>query len=585
MNVLGLLLVVGILGNGWLVNAFRADLLLATQIVHQEKKFSEAAVVTNSEICTNIGLFFYYYSEILSEEGSAADAAIGALLCEGVTNPQSMGVGGGFLLTFYNGATKNVEVLNARESAPKAASKDMFGGPASGDGDIGTGALSVAVPGELMGYWALHQRYGKMSWYDIFKPTIDLCEHGVTVTHYTARMIGHLRDEILASATIKDLMTNPQTGDLYKEGDLMLRPALAETLEMVAKHGPSVLYHGNLTEDFIYDIRDNGGIITVEDMKHYSASWLTPVSGVIGDFKVFSAPSPGSGRLLLTILEVMSKKLSCKDDLFWHRLVECWKFAFGLRSSMTGPCIGDKATNDSKQHDGAVVRDIIKKMKDCSIYPSPKDYFEHGKPAAPDHGTSHLAVLAPNGDAVSVTSTINLSFGSMFASESTGIILNNEMIDFSIPHHYDFKSSKGDGNLIAPNRQPMSSMLPTIVLDKNRDLRLVIGSSGGFKIITSTSAVILQHLFMGVGLEEAVHNRRLHHQLRPMLVEYEEGFHDEVLHSLMSKGHKLQQLDAASKPNTSSSMSMHSGVNAIAVVSGEIHAVADSRRTGVADGY
>lgn len=543
--------------------------------------FEKAGVVTNSEICTNIAL------DILADDGSAVDAAIAALLCEGITNPQSMGIGGGFLMSIYDAATQKVDVLNAREVAPLAAYPEMFSKlPKTTDNkDIAIGGLSVAVPGELMGYWEAHKRYGKISWYDLFRPAIDLAATGQRVTPYTADMIKKIQEDISKSTSMKVLLTNPETKNLYKVGEIMQRPTLADTLEVIAQNGPNALYDGCLTDDFVQDIRDNGGIITREDLRNYKASWEKPVEHFIGNYAIYSAGIPGSGQLLMYVLDVMASKLCNVDASFWHRFVETWKFAFGIRAGYSGGEMSGADKPDSKV-DPALVEQILTKIEDTCTSNDPKDYLLDNPevPIAEDHGTSHICIYAPNGDAVSVTSTINLSFGALFVSETTGIILNNEMIDFSIPNHYDFKNSQS-ANQIIPKHYPMSTMLPTIVLDLRKgSVRLVIGAAGGFKILSATSLVILQNLYMGTPLKTAIATRRLHHQLNPMVVEFEEGFDEKILMKLQKIGHVMQPLDSLERTNSSSSMATYSCVNGISIVNDLIFPVGDQRRRTYAGG-
>lgn len=180
--------------------------------------------------------------------------------------PQSMGLGGGFLMTIYTRETGKVEALNARETAPLKAHRDMFGG----DSSLSTkGGLSVAVPGELKGYWEAHKRYGKLEWAEIVQPTIDLCKRGHLVTPYLANLFATRKSQLFASEGLREVFIDPQTNDTYKEGHYLKRERLAATLEVIAREGADAIYNGSLTKALVDDIQAKGGIITAEDFGNY----------------------------------------------------------------------------------------------------------------------------------------------------------------------------------------------------------------------------------------------------------------------------------------------------------------------------
>lgn len=180
--------------------------------------------------------------------------------------PQSMGLGGGFLMTIYTKENGKVEALNAREVAPQAAHADMFEGNAS---LALKGGLSIAVPGELKGYWEAHQKYGKLKWEELVRPSVDLCRKGHVVTAFLSKFFDSRKSQIMASESLREVFVNPATNDTYKEGDYVKRLKLAETLEVIAAEGADALYNGSLTEKFVNDINENGGIITVQDLNNY----------------------------------------------------------------------------------------------------------------------------------------------------------------------------------------------------------------------------------------------------------------------------------------------------------------------------
>lgn len=201
--------------------------------------------------------------------GTAADAAIATLFCEGVTCPQSMGIGGGFLLTIYDRGNDRVETLNARETAPAAATEDMMVKPGNSTKD--ERGLLIAVPGELKGYWVLHQKYGKLEWSTLVQPTIDLCRKGHMVTGYLERILARTRVKIHAEPSLREIFINPSTNDTWKEGDYIKRLALADSLEIIANEGVHALYskNGTLLPKLMQDLKGFDSILTEDDFYNY----------------------------------------------------------------------------------------------------------------------------------------------------------------------------------------------------------------------------------------------------------------------------------------------------------------------------
>ncbi|KAH8276349.1 glutathione hydrolase 1 proenzyme isoform X1 [Drosophila bipectinata] len=522
------------------------------------------AVASNGVGCAEIG------GTMLDIGGSAADAAIATMLCEGVMLPHSLGVGGGFVATIYSKETGFVETLIARETAPAAATRDMFV-----DRDI-TGALSCAVPSEIYGYWKLHEKYGRLPWKRLFQPTIELCRNGIMVSKYLAGVLEREEERIRDEPSMAEIFINPKTDNVYKIGEVMYRPMLAETLEMVANEGAEVIYRGGrVGRKLVEDIQAMGGIVTEEDLQNYDVRWELPLhSRFNGDYELFTSPLPTSGAVLTFMLNVMEPLFTTNTDKYWQRLIETFKHAYGHRTNL-----GDIHYEPDVQEvyenllDPKFAGDIRKLILDDRTFEN-MSYYGANFHNVEDHGTAHISVLAPNGDAISVTSTINSHLGAKVRSRQTGIILNDEMDDFSTPGKVNvYGIPASPANFIKPGKRPMSSTCPSIILDTHGNVKLIVGAAGGSKITTSVAQTILRYFVLNEPIEKAVNTGRLHHQLAPMVVDVERDVPKHTVAYLRKIGHEIRYLD---------NDKAYSAQTAIAMRGIEPHPVCDIRRLGSA---
>uniref|UniRef100_A0A1A9X253 Gamma-glutamyltransferase n=1 Tax=Glossina brevipalpis TaxID=37001 RepID=A0A1A9X253_9MUSC len=503
-----------------------------------EKRGVVGAIVSNGLGCADIG------REVLCDGGTAIDAAIATLLCESAVVPHGMGIGGGFMATIYTKLHKKIETIIARESAPAAAHKNMFIGRSSLQGP-----RAVAVPGEMLGYWELHQRYGRLPWKSLFQPTIKLCREGHLISKFLAAAIKSKEKEIRAEPSMAALFVKSDNS-LYKEGDFLTRPTLAMTLERIAENGADEIYGGGKTgKMLVKDIQNMGGIITERDLINYKVQFEKNYveTDIAGGYKLYSTPLPSSGALLVFILNVMSGLYTDNECIYWHRAIETYKHAFGQRTKL-----GDL---NNEPDDPQIIKNTFENLlsvefaekirnliHDNGTYTDMLHYGAHFS-IKEDHGTTNLAVLAPNGDAITITSTINTYFGAKVCSPSTGIILNNEMDDFSTPgvvNAYGVLSSPA--NYIYPGKRPMSSTCPSIILDNEGNVRLLVGAAGGTKITTAVAQTIIKYLIFNETLDRAVHDGRLHHQLSPMKVFVEENVPKSIVNYLKEIGHETEIL-------------------------------------------
>lgn len=537
-------------------------------------EFDHAAVSADGQPCAQIA------NGILLLNGTAADAAIAGLFCVGVINTQSMGIGGGFLMTYYDKSTGKAYSLNARETAPGAAYEDMY----DGDGDLmQKGGLSVAVPGEVRGYYELYQRFGgKVSWAELIQPTITLCEEGHPVNWHMARALKQHAEEIKSEPSMS-VFINPETGSVYEEGEILRRPQLAETLRILQKD-PDALYTGDLSYKFIQDIQDLGGIITHDDLVQYRPVWkdATNVSIQNGDLTLYSVPPPGSGLILGFILNIMDEynltESSIDDEhivLTHQRITEAMKWAYAKRTELGDADFVDVSSLARNLTSDAYAASIRSQITDDRTFQDPEHY---GAVTAieDDHGTAHLSLLAPNGDAVSVTSTVNLYFGAGIRSPQTGIVLNDEMDDFSAPNITNFFGiPPSPANFIRPGKRPLSSMTPAVLVDSKGNVRLIVGAAGGTKISSAVAWVSLRNLWFGDNIKEAIDARRIHHQIYPMTLSYENGILQKIVSGLQDIGHDTEEFGIGG----SVICGIARGDN------GKIYANSDFRKAGEVDGF
>ncbi|CAG7720876.1 unnamed protein product [Allacma fusca] len=520
------------------------------------RKYENAAISANAPECANIA------RNTLQQNGTVGDAAIAALLCMGVMHGQSMGIGGGFFMVYYSRAERKTYVLNARDVAPAKATENIF----EVNDTSSKGSLAVAVPGELTGYWEIYKKIGGgVKWETLFQPTIKLCEDGFKVDAHTANALDVRRDIILTEPAMAEIFRDPKTQDVYKLGDIITRPVLAQTLRKIANdsvNGGNLLYQreSQLAQWFVEDLQKLGGIMTIKDLENYQAKWLEPIEEpVAGGFTIHTIPPPGSGALLTFILRILNKyKLNSRSITAGnigittlHLIVEAFKHAYAKRTILGDPFDEEIASVvhelvHNLTQSSEYLESVHSKIKLDSTSNNWKDYgAEFYMPD--DHGTSHVSIIGPNGDAISVTSTVNLYFGAMIRSNRTGIIYNDEMGDFSyrnITSHFGIPPSPN--NFIKPGKTPLSSMSGAIFTDSDGNVRLAIGAAGGTSITTSTAYVAIRNLWFNENIKEAIDAPRIHHQLAPMELVYEEGLQDDWVKGLAKIGHNMTLIPLAS---------------------------------------
>ncbi|EFO83903.1 hypothetical protein CRE_14851 [Caenorhabditis remanei] len=489
--------------------------------------YKKAAVTSDHGLCSEIG------RDILIEGGNAVDAMIASLLCIGTVNPQSSGIGGGFVMTLYNASTGMCQTINARETAPAAASETMF---VANPKESVMGYKSIATPSELHGFWTVFNMYGsgKVTWARLFQPSITLAHNGFPVSSNLAMVLADKEKYIREEATMKDIFVNPKTNRVYEEGDILKRQRLASTYALLANATDPVelFYKGGMAQTIAGEITDNGGFVNESDLASYEtliddAPLLS--THLPGDYEMCGPPPPSSFVITQSIIQVMAQfykdgQVDLDDPLVYHRLIEAEKFAYAQRTKLgdikfvesARALVDDMMTEEHTKKIAALIKDTAQ----------PLDYYGgEKKDMAPDHGTSHVSIIDAHGNAVSCTSTVNQILGSMRASPTLGIVWNDQMDDFSTPGlKNSFGYAPSETNFIQPGKRPMSSMSPMIIYNKNENrVEMVAGASGGSYIISSTAQTVIRTLLFNQTVKAAIDAPRFHNQYLPEATETEEA--------------------------------------------------------------
>lgn len=557
----------GALMVGWLLGAP----LAAPGMAPVAPRFENGAVASGHAAASEAG------ATLLRAGGDAVDAAAAVMASLGVVTPQSSGLGGGFFALVYRADEKRTYVLDSRETAPGAAHPHMFREGGRPDGAVRVeakrwGGLSVAVPGEVAGMAALHSRWGRRPWADLFGPAIEQAEEGVEVNGY----LGHIYEKVA-----ERFEKSPAAAALYqvdgrtpRRGDVFRNPALAATLRRLASDGPDWFYRGGLAAEVATAVQGAGGIVTRADLEGYRPAWREPLVRSFLGHRVVTMPPPSSGGLVLlqilgTLQHVDLPPMGWNSSAYLHHLAEAMKPAFADRAGKMG---------DADFVDVPVRRLLDARMlrrRAAAIEPTRAREIAGPAGAPDDAGTAHLSVVDARGNWVVATSTINYGYGSLVVVPGRGFVLNNQMDDFSAAGDEAnlFGLRGSEANLPAPGKRPLSSMSPTLVLQGDLPV-LGLGGSGGPRIITSVAQVILNVLLWERPLQEAVSAPRIHHQWKPDQLRVEEDLPRDVRVALEARGHKLEVKDVVG-----------GRVQAIRRVEGGYRAASDPRKEGRPAGY
>ncbi|CAO3623063.1 unnamed protein product [Cunninghamella blakesleeana] len=465
------------------------------------------------------------------------------------------------------------EFIDYRETAPEFATQDMF---VKNPILSSIGGLSIAIPGEIRGLELAHQRHGKLTWKELFEPAINMSRYGFKTTALLEKRLQMAKDWIVNEQAFMSIYA--PNGTLAKEGDIITRSNLADTLEKIATEGADAFYKGDIAKQLVKTIQENGGIITLKDLENYKAIIRPTIQTYYHGRKLTTSTSPTSGPIALSIFNLLERFNLGKDgksDLNIHRIIESFKFGHAFRTEMGDPgfIFNEERMDEiiSKDWASTVRRNMSDDQTFDPLYYQPKyDHIE-------THGTMHLSVIDEDDGAVALTSTVNHLFGSRVIDVETGIILNDEMDDFSIPgvpNLFGLYPSKY--NYPEPGKRPLSSITP-VIIERDGLLEMVIGGSGGSMILTSVVNSILNVIDFGMDLYQAIEDSRIHHQLLPNIVLLENDQNVHLTTFLNDYGHKLFLLPPE----------LHvSAVQAVQrFINGTISAVSDPRKLGYAAAY
>ncbi|XP_068678858.1 glutathione hydrolase 1 proenzyme-like [Montipora capricornis] len=515
-----------------------------TKVKQPTKQFAyrHAAVASDNAECSKVG------RNILKKGGSAIDAAIATTLCVGVINMHSTGIGGGGFMLVYDSHKRSAEMIDFRETAPEKSGVDVLkGDPMNGI----RGGLAVAVPGELKGLEAAWKKYGKLPWKELFKPAISIAKKGFALPETVEIAINIWKDLLLKDKTFRRVFT--RNGKLLKKGDRLRRPQLAKTLQLIAEAGSAEpFYNGPMSKVLVKEVQAAGGILTLNDLKNYNAVFRPALRSKLDDMTILNCPPPTSGPVLAMTLNILDGFKMGEKDLeenpvrTYHRIIETFKFAYKYRSMLGDPVYEKDVNKTVKEMMSTELADELRHLITDNETHAPGYYGSPRYHVPIKTGTTHLSVLAANGDAVSLTSSVNGYFGAKFLSNKLGFVYNNDMDDFSSPNvTNEFGLPPSPVNYIKPGKRPQSSTVPAIVVDKKGNVLMAIGAAGGTIITTSVAQAIMNYFWFKRDLQTAITMPRVHDQLYPSSVFAETKFPTEVVKGLEALGHKVEVSDVS----------------------------------------
>ena len=497
-------------------------------------------VVSSNILASQVGI------DILKKGGNAIDASVATAFALAVTHPKAGNIGGGGFLVFMNAAGE-ATTIDFREKAPIAASANMFLDSTSKlfKGINHNSLKTVGVPGTVAGLYMAHQKYGKLPWKELVQPSIDLAKNGFVMSWDLYEDALFLNEDAKPTDFMYSYFRN-SNGEITKPGEVWKQPSLAKSLKLIRNKGHDGFYKGEIAHEIENYMKKNGGLITKTDLEKYAAIERKPIKGTYKEFEIYSMPPPSSGGValvemmnMLELVDLDSIEFNSTD--YVHLIAEVMRRAFADRAEY----LGDPDFNPDMPLDKLTSKAYAKKrfenidmskasVSDSSLYGHPYD----------GNNTTHFSVVDKEGNAVSLTYTLEDSYGSQLGSNNLGFIFNNEMQDFNpVPGvTTNFGQIGSAPNLIAPEKRMLSSMTPTIVA-KNGKPYLIIGSPGGRTIINTVFQTVLNVLAYDMQIDKAIETMKIHHQWLPDEIVYERFLMSpDTRAALQAMGHRLREV-------------------------------------------
>jgi gamma-glutamyltranspeptidase/glutathione hydrolase len=482
---------------------------------------------------------------VLRQGGNAVDATVAVALTLGVVDGDNSGIGGGCFMLIHP-ANGSAVAIDGRETAPAAATRDMFVRAGKADTALSqSGALASGVPGALAAYEYAVKHYGRKPLKDLILPAAQLAEEGFGLGAGYARLLKLVAEDMARFDSTRAVFF--KEGKVLGKGEILKQPDLAATYRHLAQLGPDFFYRGSFAEAVEKWMKANGGIMTVNDFKQYKVQLREPLLSTYRGYTIVGVPPPSSGGVhvgqILNVLERFDLK-ALDEATRLHVIAEAMKLAFADRAYWLGD------PDFAKVPRGLLDKKYAAELADKIKLETAIKVSSHGMP--PDweknvfkKHTTHFSVADAEGNWVACTATVNTSFGSKVVIPGTGVVMNNEMDDFSVqPGVTNYFGLVGaEANAVGPGKRPLSSMSPTIVLKDGQPI-IALGAAGGPKIISDVVLELVAMLDLGLGPAQALAKPRIHHQWSPDELMVEQTFPGKVVNALEARGHKVRKLSA-----------------------------------------
>ena len=526
------------------INVSASEPIAYLNTLGYEPAQKEMAVGTNGMVTTQHFIATSVGEKILNKGGNAYDASIAIAFTLAVVLPRAGNIGGGGFMVIYDKESEKAYSIDYREKAPKKSNKDMY---LNADGSFNDkklstfGYLASGVPGTVAGLWEVHEKFGSLPWDELLEDAIYYAENGFSISPYMADVLYKYNEKMSFYPETKNIfqVDFPNFNDKK-----LIQKDLAETLRIISLQGRDGFYKGEIAKKISYEMELNGGLITAEDLEAYNPVWREPITSIYRGNEIITMGPPSSGGVhIIQMLKILEKhninELEHNSPKYINLLTEVMKYAYADRSKYLGDpdffnvpvnkIIGDEYTQQIFEN-----INLGTSTSSQDIYPGM--YLDNES-----HETTHFSVADIDGNVVSSTYTLNSTFGSGVVIKGTGILMNNEMDDFSaapgIPNQFGLLGAKA--NEIEPQKRPLSSMTPTIIM-KDGELFFTTGSPGGSRIISAVLQSILNIIDFEMNLEEATFAKRIHHQWQPDVLEIEFSIEKEAKAELENMGYSIE---------------------------------------------